>query len=158
MVAACASCYSAPPYGILHGDLAFTDEERASIERATDTLRTQTGISIEVVWDGTDHPHSIFRSSATTGHSCGIASFHGHMMLYPNLPCGTYSTVEAIMLHELVHYIGDLDHLPKGVGLMSPVISWPKPCLDEQSWKMLAEHMAINGTWCDRNGRLMTTE
>lgn len=110
------------PSNVFHGDLAFSLEERAEIDRAAAEMAERVGApTIEIVWDGEidDGSQRILRREPPGGGADGrylmsSRAYEREIYVRPGL---TLARVGVVMRHELGHWYS-LDH-HDGPGLMA---------------------------------------
>ena len=135
---------SQPNWHLVHGDLNFTEPERAAIERAAETLRTQTGVSFDIVWDGQRKDSYIVRETGTpSGGRCGETQVGGGFMhLWTTLP----EWNARCALHEFIHLAGVKGH--SETGLMSPYLQAKQACIEPASFEYVARYIHVEGEPC----------
>lgn len=132
----------------LRGDVTFTAEERAAIERGEEWLATQVGADpFGIVWD-LPHParpedapaYSVTRARPVRG----VGFYDGHYRVTLNPDATTIDGLERFTAHEIGHFRG-LDH-HIGCGLMSD--EGQRDTLPE--WTPEDEHACVVARVCHR--------
>ena len=102
-----------------HGDVAFSLEERAAIDRGDTWLAAQIGREpLGIVWDlphvdrvDDAPPHSIVRLRPPVG----VGEYDGELRVVLNPDAVTLEGLELLTAHELGHYRGMGHHNARGV-------------------------------------------
>jgi hypothetical protein len=134
---------------VFHGQTDVTDADRVAMESAADTIRTQSGVSVEIVWDGAREGRTLGYLSKTDPAAIAIAS-HGRTPYGWTSPSGSVALarenladetmVQATTLHEMMHSLG-VAHLAHG--LMAPSYTGAL-CIDTAAMNALDQAVGVS--------------